>query len=119
MKVNRKRVIGTRPEDVPAGWPIFNAPRPLVGTMAWNGDFIHGRFYVAVDLSDAIYAKTMIKRNIELDAWLIEYITEEEASQSVIDYYSSKYDAADFEDVTEEQVLEAFGSINKLVEVEI
>jgi hypothetical protein len=56
---------------------IFNAPRPLWGTREWEGDFLHGIFYVAVDPTDA-RAEMMIKQNAELDGWLCEYVTMEQ-----------------------------------------
>jgi hypothetical protein len=70
--------IGERPKDVPEGWSIWNAPRPLYGHKNWQGDFLHGRFYVAVE-PDGDFADRFIKENISLDAWQIEYITEDEA----------------------------------------
>jgi len=70
--------IAERPQDVPAGWTIWNAPRPIYGHQEWQGEFVHGIFYVAVD-PDGDFADKFIERNISLDAWQIEYITEAEA----------------------------------------
>src|ERR1019366_515437 len=33
------------PEQIPAGWLIVNAPRPLNGEITWDGEFRHGTFY--------------------------------------------------------------------------
>lgn len=71
--VTIKRVVGTKP--APPGHLLFNAPRPLYGT-TWQGDFEHGIFYAAVDPVGDPYAANWIKRNVELDGWLLEYITE-------------------------------------------
>lgn len=38
----------TRPDDIPADWTIYNAPRPLYGHKRWQGDFRHGVFFAAV-----------------------------------------------------------------------
>ena len=35
------------PQDIPDGWVIGNAPRPLAGQITWQGDFRHGIFYAA------------------------------------------------------------------------
>lgn len=33
--------------EVPDGWMIVNAPRPLAGEKTWTGQFRHGVFYAA------------------------------------------------------------------------
>lgn len=53
--------------DVPASWLVFNAPRPLVGHKTFDGDFVCGRFYAAIDPS-AEFAAEYIRKNLELDA---------------------------------------------------
>lgn len=53
--------------DVPANWIVFNAPRPLVGHKTFDGDFVCGRFYAAVDPS-AEFAADYVRQNLELDA---------------------------------------------------
>lgn len=35
------------PEQIPGGWVIANAPRPIAGQITWTGDFRHGTFYAA------------------------------------------------------------------------
>ena len=74
-----KRVLGTKP--IQSDWIIFNAPRPLYGTQTWQGDFAHGIFYAAVDPVGDPYAHDWIKRNAELDGWLLEYVTEEDIAK--------------------------------------
>lgn len=45
------RLLDPRPGDVPSNFPIFNAPRPLIGAKQWSGDFQHDIFYAAVDIT--------------------------------------------------------------------
>ncbi len=95
------KVIGTRPDHIPADWPIFNAPRPLYGEPTWTGDFIHGIFYATIDPSDS-YGPGFITRNAELDAWELVWVSEEqaviEAMQQLTDEYpveATEIDPAD------------------------
>lgn len=71
------RLADPRPIDVPADALIFNAPRPLAGHVGWQGEFRHGRFYVAVDPS-ARMAEAHIRNNVSLDGYLCEYITDDD-----------------------------------------
>ncbi len=84
------KVIGTRPTHIPTGWPIFNAPRPLYEEPTWTGDFIHGIFYAAVDPDD-LYGTDFIKRNADLDAWQLEWVSEEEVIEEALTYYRDKF----------------------------
>ncbi len=83
-------VIGNRPTQAPDGWSIFNAPRPLCGDTQWTGDFVHGIFYVAVDPADD-YAAGFIACNANLDAWQLEYTTEEVAVTEMLSEYQATY----------------------------
>lgn len=57
--------------DVPDGWLVMNAPRPMVGQKTLeNGEFLTGRFYGAVDPSDT-YAASTIETNRKLDAAIV------------------------------------------------
>lgn len=59
-----------RPDNVPRHWPVFNAPRPLPGSVTWEGDFLRGCHYSAVDPEDEWKQDTM--RRIEsLDGWQV------------------------------------------------
>jgi hypothetical protein len=91
----------TRPADIPADWPIYNAPRPLAGDRTWTGDFLTGRFYAAVDPAGP-YAEEYTRRNVQNDAARLEYITPEEWDQAVTAYgatMAEEYgiDLADFD----------------------
>ncbi|WP_454727956.1 MULTISPECIES: strawberry notch-like NTP hydrolase domain-containing protein [Cupriavidus] len=56
--------------DLPAGWLVMNAPRPLVGDRLANGDFRHGRFYAAIDPAGAM-ATLYFERNARDDARML------------------------------------------------
>lgn len=97
--------------EISENWLIMNAPRPLYSSQIeyvirprmkigddeyepvigfkypewedWSEDgFIHGRFYAAVDPDD----QKVIDQNLSLDAWVIEYITEDEWRRRVEEY---------------------------------
>ncbi|MCI0393191.1 MAG: hypothetical protein MOB07_31065 [Acidobacteria bacterium] len=68
------RILEPRPDGIPAGWLIFNAPRHMWGTIQWQGQGYHGVFYAAVEPTEK-YAKDMIETNCEMDGWITEYIT--------------------------------------------
>ena len=95
--------IYPRPEEAPEGWEVWNAPRPLLGSAKpyslqgdnaqWQGDFLHGRFYVAVNPADDC-ADIWRKRNAALDGWVLEYITISEARERVFQHCLTKYGAS-------------------------
>lgn len=78
--------IGTRPADIPQDWPIHNAPRPLYGTKTWEGDFIHGRFYAAIDPIEE-FGEGWAKRNEDLDAYELVFISWEQAVNEAYQWY--------------------------------
>lgn len=64
------------------GQLIFNAPRPLPGTVWWTGEFRHGTFYVGIDPivehDDEFIRKTwMLQECKDLDAWPVVVVTNE------------------------------------------
>ena len=69
------KVRAERP-DVEQDWLIFNAPRPLYGHKEWQGDFLHGVFYAAVD-RHGDRAAWMVRENCMLDGWILEHIDEQ------------------------------------------
>jgi hypothetical protein len=96
--MNILHVKGERPKEVdgqaiPDHWLIMNAPRPLYASFigervaAWEGDFLHGRFYVACDPGEA----KMIEQNVALDAWQLQWHSEEEINAWVKADYAEKY----------------------------
>ena len=52
------------PANLPAGWIIMNAPRPLLGQETAQGDFLTGRYYAAIDPEDE-FAQGYIDRNVQ------------------------------------------------------
>jgi hypothetical protein len=74
------RLLDLRPADVPSNFPIFNAPRPLIGSKQWSGAFRHGVLYAAVDIT-LPGAERCIRDNVSLDGWLCEYITKEDVEK--------------------------------------
>jgi hypothetical protein len=78
------------PEEIPADWLIFNAPRPLYGDRTWIGPFCSGVFYAAVDPSGDGTA-AYIKMDRELDAVLIRWVTEAEIREWADTYYREEW----------------------------
>ena len=70
------RMVSTMPVSVPANWIVMNAPRPLLGHMTMQGDFLTGRFYAGIDPDDAM-ASQFIKENVQLDARLVVEVSRE------------------------------------------
>ena len=88
--------------EVPEGWQIANAPRPLMGEITWTGKFRRGIFYAAspTEVTGTFGWKAD-------DAGLIEFITDEEirvrVDAKLAEHgYSSLEDA----DMTVEEVAE-------------
>lgn len=80
------RIIGQRPADVPDGWAIHNAPCPLYGDRAWEGDFVHGIHYAAIAPHTPTTA-LFEQENALNGAVTLEYVSEDEAISEQIDYY--------------------------------
>lgn len=70
-----------RPQHIPNDWTIYNAPRPLYGNECWEGDFVHGRFYAAVEPQSKYH-----QLNQELDGWPCVWISKEE----VVEWFSER-----------------------------
>lgn len=98
--------IGARPthtpEDgvpIPANWPIYNAPRPLYGQIAWvwpQAPFrSFGWFFAAVDPNDAwSHGVTgYIEENRSLDARELVFVSDEAAFQRGAAFYRDNYGA--------------------------
>lgn len=93
--------------EIPEGWVIFNAPRPLYASeialfvrhdefkgdvfnyvyATWVGDFKHGIFYVAVDPED----EATWNSNVSNDGWILEFRSAEHAQKVMQRYYRIKY----------------------------
>lgn len=70
--------------EFPAGWLVMNAPRPILGHELKDGNFLDGRFYAAIDLSDSL-APLYIKENNNLKATVVVTATEREQALMAID----------------------------------
>ena len=99
--------IGYRP-DVPEGWLILNAPRPLVGTMTWSGDFLHGVFYSAIDPGDEFAAQSLEACRY-LDAWEVIYWQYGDAIERIKQEYPQYADKV--ADCSVGQIYDTFHSI--------
>jgi hypothetical protein len=85
------KLIGkTRAADIPQEWAIHNAPRPLYGTKTWEGDFIHGIFYAAIDPADE-FAPGWLKENDRNDAYELVYLSREQAIPLAYQYYQDNF----------------------------
>lgn len=88
LEFEKRLIIGERPTQAPITAIIFNAPRPLFGTLindeplTWKGEFCAGVYYAAVTGEDE-KRKNWIVENRKNAATILEYITEEEARQMV------------------------------------
>ncbi len=80
------------PEDVDANALIFCAPRPLLGTKTWQGDWVAGRFFAAVNLDDP-YRAGWIKENKALHAALLTFVSDEQGQAMVRAYLHAEYGA--------------------------
>lgn len=95
MKFQKRLIIGSRPSHVPADSIIFNAPRPLFGSVdclgcpTWKGEFCTGIFYAAVTADDTL-RNNWLEQNRRLAATILEYITEAEA-KAMVNYLYERY----------------------------
>lgn len=65
-------ILDSRPEGVPEGWAIFNAARPLSGTKTWQGEFVSGIYYAAINPADR-NARNMLKFNVQSGSDVLVY----------------------------------------------
>jgi hypothetical protein len=87
MKI--RKIIAERPANIPNTWTIMNAPRPLWGTRAWQGDFISGIFYVALDPASVSY-QDHYDYNQSQDATILEYVSQQDVVDEMIAYYKAQ-----------------------------
>lgn len=96
-------LIEDRPAQAPAGWEVYNAPRPLAGHTHWQGEFRHGIFYTAINPEDGRYSEVLRQRTADLDGYRVEYITEKDARARCLAYYLEKYTGRTFGNTPEER----------------
>ena len=98
---SREDVIGGR--EIPAGWELWNAARPLYGDLAFAGPFIQGVFYAAID-PNGPDADDLRSKNMALDAALLTFVTVEQAVEAYRRYGASLgLDDAEFDAVLQRQ----------------
>ena len=72
------RAMWQPPQEIPAGWVIGNAPRPIAGQITWQGDFRHGIFYAASpEMPGGLFGWEAD------DAYLVTFTTNEEIAVKV------------------------------------
>jgi hypothetical protein len=82
-------ILGDRPtltgygEPLPADWELFEAPRPIAGTLAWRGEWggiVGAWFYTAISPTEerAEYMRDVNKR---MDASHVTFVTRSELAQ--------------------------------------
>lgn len=94
----------SRKIDIPEGceaWEIYNAARPFPATVTWQGEFIHGIFYGAIDPSDE-FADENRTRAKQLDASRLMFVSREvveEWGRAYCAKYDVDYADFDFRDI--------------------
>lgn len=66
----KARMVDVLPVEVPEGWILMNAPRPLLGQKIMEGAFVSGRHYAALDPDDSM-TQRYLKENVALDARVV------------------------------------------------
>jgi hypothetical protein len=95
MKI-RKVVNFPCPPQAPLGWEIYNAPRPLYGSRdnsgpyTWQGEFISGVFYAAIDPDDPD-AEMWRQKNEQLDAVRLEFVSRQSVIDEMVEYYRQRF----------------------------
>jgi hypothetical protein len=86
VKVSIAYTCDTEIENVLKGfsptWTIWNAPRPLYGTTIWQGKFLAGMFWGAIN-TESEWADWQRVENIGLAASLVKFVPMDEAKRVV------------------------------------
>src|SRR4051812_30130531 len=72
--------------DIPAAWTIWNAPRPLLGHVSWQGEFHCGIFYAALDETEPTWTSGFLKGLVADDARILEFV-----GLAELDAYRERY----------------------------
>lgn len=83
-------VRGARPSHVPPNWEVYNAPRPIYGDERWQGGFITGVFFTAVD-PEGPDADLWREKNAENAAVRLVWVDEETAFADQREWYLEKF----------------------------
>lgn len=132
LTFDRRKILGQVPlnpmdgKPIPEGAIIFNAPRPICGTRF--GDYNqftsnHMNYsvwlycpdwhpqiwgFTAIVTKDDPWCADWIKENRELDAKMIEFVSEDTAKMQLLDFYREHYS---------EEKVELFMSVQEFNEV--
>ncbi len=95
-KITVKPVLRSRDRVIPqqhAGaiapsWIIFNAARPIPGHVTWQGEFLSGVFYAAIDPAGD-RAEYYTQRCVALDAKQLLFVSEEQVYEELQAWYDS------------------------------
>ena len=96
-----------RPDNVPGGWIVFNAPRPIAGDIEWKGEFRHGVFFAAIDPAGE-RAKWMVDNNKGLDAWPVVYKSKESIKAEAIKRIKELYPKVDIDTNVERMAVDNY-----------
>lgn len=94
----------SREVNIPKGcedWEIYNAPRPFPATVTWQGEFIRGVFYGAINPEDEFAVENRI-RTQQLDASRLVFVSREEVETWGHAYcveHDVNYGDFDFDDI--------------------
>ena len=100
-------VLADWPDIAPAGWHVFNAPRPIYGHLYWDGDFRHGKFYAAVNPAKRD-AAGYIHENRDLDAVLLRFVAESDVRAWADAYLLNHGYAKDANDFTIDECWQSY-----------
>lgn len=96
-------ITDTQPfDDLPEGAVVFNAPRPLLGTRAHEGDFLNGRYYNLVTPDDSMAVRFM-EENRKLAASVVLVASRDEQVAMALLTVSDKYRDRYFTEMTAEE----------------
>lgn len=113
-QIKTRRIVNfPEPTKAPKGFEIYNAPRPLYGTIrdtgqpfTWQGDFISGVFYAAIDPDDPD-ADGLRELNRAMDATRLVWVTQEQVIGEMVEYYNKRFSADRVEKIFKENPLDA------------
>lgn len=88
----KTRMVEGLDVEIPTGWIVMNAPRPLLGHKMIEGEFLTGRFYAGIDLNDSM-AESYIRENEKLDARLVVVLARDDQMEVALkdNVYRDKY----------------------------
>jgi len=94
--LHKRFTLAARPTVTPDGDPIpadaaiYNAARPLAGTLTWAGDSIRGIFYAAVTPGDPLAPEKLAVNRSQAAAEIV-YVTEAEVAEATIAYFRKEF----------------------------